>query len=94
MEKKTLLTVDVKVIDYEEVKALLLKQADKIETLEKQLDAKIVLINNGWEEERYALQEEVIQLQKDKEALARIISADVKRKKMRRKGDCENGGLS
>ncbi|UAT29466.1 hypothetical protein K7T73_12735 [Bacillus badius] len=33
----------------------------KNESLEKQLDAKVVLVNNGWEEERYILQTKVVQ---------------------------------
>jgi hypothetical protein len=38
MEKKTLLTVDVKVSDFEEFKALLLKQQEEIEFLRKELE--------------------------------------------------------
>jgi hypothetical protein len=36
----------------------------KNESLKKQLDAKIVLINNGWEEERYVLQSKIEKYEK------------------------------
>lgn len=48
----------------------LIKQAEKVESLQKKLDAKIVLINNGWEEERYILQDKVERLEKRLEELA------------------------
>jgi len=38
------------------------KLLDEIESLKKKLKAKIVFLNNGWEEERYALQEEIERL--------------------------------
>lgn len=41
---------------------LLNEQREEIKSLEERLEAKITFINNGWEEERYALQEENIQL--------------------------------
>jgi hypothetical protein len=40
------------------------KLLDKNEKLQAQLDAKILLINNGWEEERYVLQERVLRYEK------------------------------
>lgn len=43
-----------------EVVAWLIEQAKRTKSLQEQLDAKIVFVNNGWEEERYALQEESI----------------------------------
>ncbi|MBO0961458.1 hypothetical protein J1P26_17265 [Neobacillus sp. MM2021_6] len=42
----------------------LIDQAEKVESLQQRLDAKIVLINNGWEEERYALQDKVERYEK------------------------------
>lgn len=47
---------DLEVLDW------LISQAERTKSLQEQLDAKIVFVNNGWEEERYALQEEVVQL--------------------------------
>lgn len=46
----------------------------KNDSLKKQLDAKITLINNGWEEERYALQERVITL--EEKVLNKTIETD------------------
>jgi hypothetical protein len=40
------------------------KLQDKNEKLQAQIDAKILLINNGWEEERYVLQEKVLHYEK------------------------------
>jgi hypothetical protein len=38
MDKKTILTVDIKVSDFDEVKEILLKQQEKIERYEKALE--------------------------------------------------------
>jgi len=45
----------------------LIKQSEKVEKLQERLDAKIIIINNGWEEERYVLQEENIEYKKSLE---------------------------
>ncbi|WP_163526629.1 hypothetical protein [Halobacillus ihumii] len=42
----------------------LIEQAEKVESLQQQLEAKIMLVNNGWEDERYALQNQFEQQQK------------------------------
>lgn len=36
------------------------QQDEKIASLNRQLEAKLIFINNGWEEERYSLQERLI----------------------------------
>lgn len=49
----------------------LLEPAEKVENLQKQLSAKITFINNGWEEERYSLQDKVERYEKALNEIAR-----------------------
>ncbi|BDH62127.1 hypothetical protein MTP04_22570 [Lysinibacillus sp. PLM2] len=57
-------------IVYDEVLIKVISEiVEENKKLKEQLQAKVILVNNGWEEERYALQEEVI---KYREALEKI----------------------
>ncbi|MEK3995650.1 hypothetical protein MKY29_12915 [Psychrobacillus sp. FSL K6-2365] len=60
-ETPHLITCDVLSKDFK----WLIEQAEKIESLQSQLDAKLIFINNGWEEERYALQDGNMKLREE-----------------------------